>query len=69
MLNVEKLLSLEKKMNKFLWMRDGVPTVITSVMTIYVREDYDPKKDTFFRIGNEVKISIKLDDIVKRAHK
>jgi hypothetical protein len=50
-------------MNKFLWMRDGVPTVISDVMTVYVREDYDPEKDTFFRIGNQVKLSVKIDDV------
>ena len=49
-------------------MRDGVPTVINDVMTVYVREDYDPEKDIFFRIGSQVKVSLKLDDIVKPSH-
>jgi hypothetical protein len=47
-------------------MRDGVPTVITDVMAVYVREDYDPAKDTFFRIGNQVKVSLKLDDVTNK---
>jgi hypothetical protein len=55
-------------MNKFLWIRNGVPTVINDVMTVYVREDYNPAKDTFFRIGNEVIVSLKLDDIVKPSY-
>lgn len=49
-------------------MRKGIPTIIDDVMTVYVREDYDPAKDTFFRIGNQVKVSLKLDDIVKPSH-
>jgi hypothetical protein len=44
-------------------MRGGVATVITDVMAVYVREDYDPEKDTFFRIGNQVKLSVKIDDV------
>jgi hypothetical protein len=55
-------------MNKFLWMRDGVPTVIDDVMHVFSRKDYDAEQDTFFRIGNQVKVSLKLDDIVKPSH-
>jgi hypothetical protein len=50
-------------MSKFIWMRGGVATVIDDVMTVYVREDYDPERDTFFRIGSQVKVSLKLDDV------
>ena len=53
-------------MNRFVWMRNGVATVVSDIMTVYVREDFDPEKDTFFRIGSQVKVSLKIDDVSTR---
>ena len=55
-------------MTKFLWIRDGVPKVVPNVMTVYQREDYDEEKDLVFRIGNQVKVSLKIEDVVTRHH-
>lgn len=54
---------MNKTVEKYIWTRDGkTAKIIDNVFEIYRSDDFDETRDRFYRLGNEVRVSLSLED-------